>query len=143
MKKFRKAQCPYCGRKVSLLNSWFLKTQGEYKCPKCGGISNVKMDGAAYLFAALAVVLSGVFFTFYILFIKMFSWTFLVLVLVPFFLFYLISVFLVRLRKPVMKKKPPEGEKNPQSLRPPRQSEIKKETNNIERTIVMSCLKKM
>jgi uncharacterized protein (DUF983 family) len=143
MSKFRKAQCPFCGRKVGLFSSWFLKTQGEYKCPKCGGFSNVKMDGATYLFAVLAIILSGIFFTFHFLFIKLTSWPLLGLVLLPFFLFEIFSLFLIRLRKPVMKRKPPDVGKNPQPARPPQPIERDNQTDNVDRTVDMSYFKKM
>jgi hypothetical protein len=119
MKNFRKAQCPYCERKLSLLNCWFLKTQGEYKCPKCGGISNIELDSTVILIALLAVLLSGILFAFHLFFVQTFSFTYIFLVFLPFFLFFILSILLVRLRKPAMRKRPPEQVRRPHSIEPP------------------------
>jgi membrane protein implicated in regulation of membrane protease activity len=90
---------------VGLAKTWALKTQGEYRCPKCGGISNIVLDRLLYLFAFLAILVSAIFFA--VGFIGLLSldiWL-LLLVLLPFLLFYLISVFLVRLKKPAVRKR--------------------------------------
>ncbi|QAT48289.1 hypothetical protein EQM14_00030 [Caproiciproducens sp. NJN-50] len=106
MKKFRKPRCPHCGDKIGLANAWVLKTQGEYLCPKCGGVSNIVLDRLLYLFAFLAILVSGVFFTLgFVGLLPLDIWLIL-LVLLPFLLFYLMSVFLVRLRKPAVRKRP-------------------------------------
>lgn len=111
MRKFRKPKCPYCGKKLSLPNTWLLKKQGEYICPKCGGISNIVLDRSIYPFAFVAVILGSVFFIISFINIVEFSIWMLLLVILPFFLFFLISVFLVRLKKPVVRnvKTPPRG----------------------------------
>jgi DNA-directed RNA polymerase subunit RPC12/RpoP len=109
MKKLRRVQCPYCGRKVGLANAWLLKTQGEYRCPKCGRCSNVRQDRLIYLTAAAAVVLSALFFVVHVLLFQTASlWSFL-LVIFPFFAFYLLCPFLVRLTKPEPRRRPPQG----------------------------------
>lgn len=112
MKRFRKPRCPYCGEKIGLAKTWALKTQGEYLCPKCGGISNIVLDRLLCLFAFLAILVSAVFFILGFLgFLTLDIWL-LLLVLLPFLLFYLISVFLVRLQKPAVRKRqapPPQN----------------------------------
>lgn len=144
MKKFRKTQCPYCGRKIGVIRAWILKTQGEYRCPKCGGISNIELDSAIYLLAVFAAVLSAVFFLLHYLLVRNFSWMSLILVAAPFILFFLLSPFLVRLRKPVIRRRPPT---QPQEQRPPVNSQGRetenKESNNMEHTIVMDYFKKL
>lgn len=114
MKKFRKPRCPYCGKKIGLANAWALRTQGEYLCPKCGGISNIVLDPGIYLLAFAAILVSAVFFTLALLNFLTFDLWLLLLVLLPFLLFYLISVFLVRLRKPPARKGPPAPGHGPQ-----------------------------
>ena len=44
MKRFGRPQCPYCGKKVGILNTWTLRKRGEYTCPRCQGLSNVVLD---------------------------------------------------------------------------------------------------
>lgn len=107
MKKFRKPRCPHCGRKLGLLGAWMLRTQGEYVCPKCGGVSNVVLDRSIYGFAFLTVSASAVFFLLAVFGLLSFDLWLLLLVLLPFLLFYLISVFLVRLKKPAARRRPP------------------------------------
>lgn len=117
MKKFRKPRCPHCGNKIGYMRAWVLKTQGEYLCPKCGAISNIVLDRLAYLLAFLAVLVSAVFFALGMIGLLPVDIWLLLLVFLPFLLFYLIAVFLVRLKKPAVRKRraPPAG-------RPPMQS---------------------
>ena len=34
--KLRLPVCPYCGKKVGFTKAWYLKREGEYRCPECG-----------------------------------------------------------------------------------------------------------
>ncbi len=108
MQTFKLAQCPYCGRKIGLLRCWVLKTQGEYRCPKCGGYSNIVLHPALVFFGMVAILISTAVFLIQILLIRTFSWLVLILVFLPFLLFFLSSVFLVRFKKPVSRRRPPE-----------------------------------
>ena len=144
MKKFREAQCPYCGAKVGIINAWVLKTQGEYKCPKCSGYSNIELDSAIYILAVVALLLSAIFFIIHILFIRLFSWFSLSLVITPFLLFFLLAPFLVRLRKPVIRKRALSGQRRKQTEVSPQAFKINNtEKNNMDRTIVMDYIKKL
>ena len=58
MKRLGRPQCPYCGKKVGILNTWTLKKRGEYTCPRCQGLSNVVLDIFVPLFAAIAIVVA-------------------------------------------------------------------------------------
>jgi hypothetical protein len=126
MRKFQQPRCPYCGDKISLPSAWILKTQGEYLCPKCGGISNIVLDRACYLLAFLAILSSAVFFIVAFLHLAALNLWMVLLVVLPFFLFFLISVFLVRLRKPELhRKQMPQrpGPENSGRAAPPRRPE--------------------
>lgn len=108
MSKFRKPKCPYCGKKLSLPSVWVIKKHGEYICPECGGISNIVLDKSIHVFAFLAILLGTAFFLISFINIINFNIWMLFLVLLPFCLFFLLSVFLVRLRKPnVVKRRAP------------------------------------
>jgi uncharacterized protein (DUF983 family) len=111
MKKFRKPRCPHCGEKIGLVNAWALKTRGEYLCSKCGGVSNVVLDRLLYLLAFLTILVSGIFFALGMIGLLSLDIWLILLVLLPFLLFYLMSVFLVRLKKPAVRKRqpPPPG----------------------------------
>ena len=60
MQYFGVPTCPYCKKRVNLIRTWSLKRQGEYRCPRCGGISNIYLSPLVYVFALVAVF-AGVF----------------------------------------------------------------------------------
>lgn len=120
MKRFGRPQCPYCGKKVGILNTWTLKKRGEYTCPRCQGLSNVVLDIFVPLFAAIAIVVA--LFSFivnrvgeYPITLATFLW-----ILGPFLVFYIVSLFLVHLRRPVLHRteKPERKEENVKVYRP-------------------------
>jgi NAD-dependent protein deacetylases, SIR2 family len=119
MQIFKLAQCPYCGRKIGLLKCWILKTQGEYRCPKCGGYSNIVLHPALVFFGMISVLISAAVFLVQILLIREFSLTVLFLVFLPFLLFFLSSPFLVRFKKPVTHRRPPEDGRGGPRIEPP------------------------
>ena len=105
MSKFRKPRCPYCGNKIGFFHTMMLKSQGEYLCPKCSGISNIVLDWLLYRLAFFAILTSAVFFLLGLIDLLPLDLWLILLVLLPFLLFYLISVFLVRLTKPPVRKR--------------------------------------
>lgn len=106
MKKLRKPRCPFCGEKIGYFNAWFLKTQGEFQCPKCGRISNIVLDRTVYPVAFLTVLLGCVLFALVFFGILKPSLWSLIPVAAPFVLFFILSVFWVRLRKPPVRRQP-------------------------------------
>ena len=94
--RFQLARCPHCGRKVGLFESWMIKNKGEYFCDHCSKVSNVVLDpmvlGLCISMFALSIVLILIFsFTG----MKFYS---VVLIFLPFLLFFICSLFLVRLK---------------------------------------------
>lgn len=87
-------KCPHCGKQVNWFRAWALKTQGEYRCGKCGECSNVSLDKALYPLAAVAAIAGAVFFVLFVTLVQEFSFTSLVLIAVPFLLFFLTARFL-------------------------------------------------
>ncbi len=130
MKKFGKTECPYCGRKVGFAGAWILKTQGEYRCPKCGGISNIVLNKRLYIIAAVAAVLSAILLLVEVLFVPQFSIGSVISVGAPFVLFFFVSPFFVRLVKPVVRKRPTVS---------PRENA---QRQDLDRTRVMNPIKK-
>ncbi|MBP3704360.1 MAG: hypothetical protein J6I98_02400 [Clostridia bacterium] len=104
MQYFGIPTCPYCKKRVNLIRTWSLKREGEYKCPRCGGISNIYLSPLVYVFAALAIC-TGVCIYFFHKFvlddIELFTCLY---VLVPFAVFYILSLFTVYLKRPVIKR---------------------------------------
>ncbi len=108
MQYFGVPRCPYCKKRVNLIRTWSLKRQGEYQCPRCGGISNIFLSPLVYVFALLAVFSGGAIYFFHRFVLDDVSLTTCFQVLLPFVVFFLLSLFLVYLAKPVIKRVPRE-----------------------------------
>lgn len=106
MKYFGVPTCPYCKKRVNLIRTWSLKRQGEYRCPRCSGISNIYLSPLIYVFALIAVFAGGAVYFFHKFILDDISFSILVQVIVPFAVFFLLSLFMVYLEKPVIKKVP-------------------------------------
>ena len=106
MKYFSVPICPYCRKRVNLIRTWSLKRQGEYRCPRCGGISNIYLSPLIYVFGLLAVVSGGAMYFFHKFVLDDVSLGTVIQVIVPFAAFFLLSLFMVYLEKPVIKKVP-------------------------------------
>lgn len=106
MKYFGVPTCPYCKKRVNLVRTWSLKRQGEYCCPRCSGISNIYLSPLVYVFALLAVFSAGAVYFFHKFVLDDISFSIVVQVMIPFVAFFLLSLFLVYLEKPVIKKVP-------------------------------------
>ena len=65
MKRFGLPACPYCGLKIGPVRTWILKSQGEYQCIRCGGISNIVLHPAVSFLAAAAILISILIFMFF------------------------------------------------------------------------------
>lgn len=108
MKRFGLPQCPYCEKKVNPLYAWYLRTQGEYICPKCGGVSNIVLDPLVKVLGVAAILLGVVFFI-----VAMVDQTdaipvkYALLIAAPFVLFSIVSAFFVHLKRPVLRKREP------------------------------------
>lgn len=96
--------CPYCKKRVNLIRTWSLKRQGEYQCPRCGGISNIFLSPLVYVLALLAVFAGGAMYFFHKFVLDDIALETAIYVFVPFALFFLFSLFMVYLEKPVIKK---------------------------------------
>ena len=97
-------RCPYCKKRVNLIRTWSLKRQGEYQCPRCGGISNVFLSPLIYVLALLAVFSSGAIYFFHKFVLDDVDLTTCLQVAIPFAAFFLLSLFMVYLAKPVIKR---------------------------------------
>ena len=119
MQYFGIPTCPYCRKRVNLIRTWKLKREGEYKCPRCGGISNVYLSPLVYVFSVIAIC-AGVCIYFFHKFvlddIGLFTCLY---VLIPFVLFFILSLFTVYLKKPVIKRvqRPAQEKRRPAAQR--------------------------
>lgn len=96
--------CPYCKKRVNLIRTWSLKRQGEYQCPRCGGISNIFLSPLVYVLALLAVFSGGAMYFFHKFVLDDITLETAIYVFIPFAVFFLFSLFMVYLEKPVIKK---------------------------------------
>ena len=108
MQYFGVPKCPYCKKRVNFIRTWSLKRQGEYQCPRCGGISNIFLSPLVYVFALLAVFSGAAVYFFHNLIFDDVDLTTVFQVILPFAVFFLLSLFLVYLAKPVIKRVPRE-----------------------------------
>ena len=104
MQYFGVPRCPYCKKRVNLIRTWSLKRQGEYQCPRCGDISNVFLSPLIYVLALLAVFSSGAIYFFHKFVLDDVDLTTCLQVAIPFAAFFLLSLFMVYLAKPVIKR---------------------------------------
>lgn len=104
MQYFGVPRCPYCKKRVNLIRTWSLKRQGEYQCPRCGGISNIYLSPLIYVFALLAVFSAGAVYFFHKFILNDVDLTTCFQVILPFVVFFLLSLFMVYLAKPVIKR---------------------------------------
>ena len=84
-------RCPYCGKKLGFWEAWLLRTKGEYLCPKCGSVSNIKFQKTTYGMAAIVSILGLGILLLSTLLIQNHSLWGIPLVLFPFLLFVFLS----------------------------------------------------
>lgn len=103
--------CPYCKKRVNLIRVWSLKKHGEFMCPRCKGISNIYLSPLVYVFAILAIAAGFLIYFFHKFILDTVSLKTPLLVLIPFVLFFLLSLFFVYLKEPIIKKvrRTPDG----------------------------------
>ncbi|MCH4238676.1 MAG: hypothetical protein LKF71_00135 [Oscillospiraceae bacterium] len=105
MKKTRYPKCPYCGKKLNPLLAFRLKSEGEYRCTKCSGISNIELNPAIYKLAVSMVLASAVIFLLEELLVRRFTWYMPLFLLVPFLIFYILCPRFLELKRPVIRRK--------------------------------------
>ncbi len=104
MKLFGIPTCPYCRKRVNIFRAWSLKKHGEYRCPRCKGISNIYLSPLTYVFAFIAIA-AGFLVYFFAKFISDSIGLMTVFeVFAPFAVFFLLTPFLVYFKKPVIRR---------------------------------------
>lgn len=104
MKYIGVPRCPYCKKRVSIIRTWRLKREGEYRCPRCSGISNIYLSPLIYVFALVAIFAGGALYFFHKFILDDIEPMTALEVFIPFAVFFFISLFMVYLEKPMMKK---------------------------------------
>ena len=104
MRYFGVPTCPYCKKRVNLIRTWSLKRQGEYKCPRCSGISNIFLSPLIYVLGLMAIFTSGSLYFFHKFVLDDIDLETALYVFIPFGIFFLFSIFMVYLERPVIRK---------------------------------------
>lgn len=104
MKYFGIPKCPYCKKRINLIRVWRLKKHGEYICPRCKGISNIFHSPLIYALALLSCAAGFLVYFFEKYITDSVDFTTVFKVLIPFVIFYALSLFMVYLEKPVIRK---------------------------------------
>ena len=117
MSKIRLPQCPYCGKKVNPIVAWTLRTQGEFICPACGGVSNIAIDPVAKALGVLAAVLGVVLFGAGIVMGEGLPIVEILVIMAPFVLFSILSTFFVRLKKPILRRREKPAQRTARPVR--------------------------
>lgn len=86
--KIELAVCPYCGRKVSYIDSLFIKNKGEYTCKRCGCITNIGFNRSIYAVTSITCVLSLLFVVLFMFFGDISNLWGLLFVIIPFLIYY-------------------------------------------------------
>lgn len=97
MSKISLPKCPYCNKKISFAGASFLKTKGEYCCEGCKCISNVVISRSMYGLASITCVAALLILVLYSFFGDSGNFIGVILVLLPFLIFYGCVPFFVRL----------------------------------------------
>ena len=120
MKNFGLPQCPYCERKINPFYAWYLRTQGEYICPSCKGVSNITISPVAKVLGVAAVIAGILVFAVALLDQETdFPIFYALWIMVPFALFSILSAFCVQLKKPILRKRTaPAGQRPAGQQRP-------------------------
>lgn len=95
-------RCPYCGKKISYLKAFFIRRRGEYFCKKCKKESNIHIKKTIWIFFIFVLLMSLAILGYYTFFTDRENLWFLLIVVIPFLIFYIFSPLFVRLR-PKMK----------------------------------------
>lgn len=104
--RFCQAVCPYCGKKIGFLKMWMLKNKGNYSCDMCGSYSIIVINKVVVPMAIITVLISILMVLIFTFLVDMQIWS-IILIFIPFFIFFCVSIFTVRLKKvlPAGKKK--------------------------------------
>ena len=91
-------RCPYCGKEISYVKALTIRRRGEYYCKKCKKESNIVIKKTIWILFFAMLILSLFIMGFYLFMTNRENLIFVLLVMVPFLIFYLFSPLFVRLK---------------------------------------------
>lgn len=90
-------KCPYCGKPIGYFTAFTLHNQGEYFCNKCKKESNIKIQKTLLFPFIAAVAVALLILLAFLLFTAKDNLWFMLLIALPFFVFYGITPFFVEI----------------------------------------------
>lgn len=97
-------RCPHCKKGINVFRIWGLKKDGEYLCPNCKQISNIYHSPLIYIAAFIAIVSSFFIYYFSKIIFENVGLKTVLYVFIPYMGFYILSLFLIYLKKPIVRK---------------------------------------
>lgn len=91
-------RCPYCDKEISYVKAMSIRRRGEYYCPKCKKESNIHIKKTIWIFFIAMVILALAILGFYLFMTNRENILFMLFVMIPFIIFYLVCPIFVRLR---------------------------------------------
>lgn len=90
-------KCPYCGKPIGYFTAFSLHNQGEFFCNKCKKESNIKIKKTLLFPFIAAVAVALLILLAFLIFTKRDNLWFMLLIAIPFLVFYGITPFFVEL----------------------------------------------
>ena len=94
----KSVKCPYCGKTVSYPIAFFIRRKGEYFCKKCKKESNIHIKKTIWIAFFMTLILSLLGLMYYLFMTDRENLWFILVVMIPYIIFYLCSPLFVRLR---------------------------------------------
>lgn len=91
-------KCPYCGKRISYFTALSIRRRGEYYCKKCKKESNIHINKTIWVLFIAVLVIALIIMGYYLFMTNRENILFVLLVAVPFLIFYLFTPLFVRLR---------------------------------------------
>ena len=91
-------RCPYCGKSVSYFTALVLRRRGEHYCKKCKKESNVHISKTIWVLFFAVLVIALIILGYFLFVSNRENPWFMLYVVIPYFLFFLLSPLFVRLR---------------------------------------------
>ena len=94
----KNCRCPYCGKPLSYFQALLIRRKGEYFCNKCKKDSNIHIKKTIFIPFAFVLIFAVLVLLVFLFMTNRENLWFMLLIAVPFIIFYLISPTFVELR---------------------------------------------
>lgn len=91
-------KCPYCGKQLTFMQAFIIRTRGEYFCNKCKKESNILIKKSLMIPFVIALILSLLILAVFLFMTERTNLIFMLLVAIPFIGFYMMTPFYVDLK---------------------------------------------